>query len=95
MCLVQCLDTLGLLHQLLRCWYDDDHVHSRVGMMVLIGDVVNVFGRAEATAFQIRSVLRLLSVYGDIVQAGGAAAGACRQAYRVAGLQIADGKGTR
>ena len=45
--------TLGLGKKSLSGRYDDDHIGKRVGMMVLVGNIVNVFGNGEIVFQQL------------------------------------------
>ena len=90
--LVQGLQPLGLCQQLLCGGYDNHHVGSFVGMVVLVRDVIDVFRCGECLVAG-RCAVGLLGVCRDVVQAHvGHPAVGC-QRHLVGGLQVAHGKG--
>ena len=64
--LVQCLDALSLCQPPLGGGDDDDHIHSLVGMMILIRDTIHVFWHRER--LEIGFVLRGVMAQGDVVE---------------------------
>ena len=66
--LMQRLDAFSLCQPLLRSGYDDHHVHSLVGMMVLVGDGIHIFWFRQGRCLEIWFVLRRIMHEGDIVQ---------------------------
>ena len=51
---MESLQTLGLRLQFLGSGYDDDHIHGLVGMMVLIGDVIDILRNRDVGRRKLR-----------------------------------------
>ena len=66
--LVQRLDAFSLCQPLLRGGDDDHHVHSPIGMMVLVRDVVHIFRFRQRSRLEVGLVLGRIVHEGDIVQ---------------------------
>ena len=52
--LMESLQTLGLRLQFLGSGYDDDHIHGLIGMMVLIGDVIDILRNRDVGRRKLR-----------------------------------------
>ena len=66
--LMQRLDAFSLCQPLLRSGYDDHHVHSPIGMMVLVRYMVHIFRFRQRSRLEIRLILGHIIHEGDIVQ---------------------------
>ena len=66
--LVQFLYALRLSRKSGRGGHYDNHVGSLVGMMILVGYVIHIFGHAELTSAQRGARARLVLRYADIVE---------------------------
>ena len=66
--LMQRLDAFSLCQPLLRSGYDDHHVHSPIGMMVLVRYMVHIFRFRQRSRLEIRLILGHIMHEGDIVQ---------------------------
>ena len=89
---VELLQTFGLCQQLLSGGYDNHHVGSFVGMVVLVRDVIDVFRCGECLVAG-RCAVGLLGVCRDIVQPYVRHGAAGCQRHLVGGLQVAHGEG--
>ena len=65
---MQRLDAFSLCQPLLRSGYDDHHVHSPIGMMVLVRYMVHIFRFRQRSRLEIRLILGHIMHEGDIVQ---------------------------
>ena len=65
---MECLQSLRLSVQYPRCRHDNHHVDVTVGMMVLVGDVINIFCLRERRAAERGSRCWLVGVQRDIVE---------------------------
>ena len=52
--LMESLQTLGLRLQFLGSGYDNDHIHGLIGMMVLIGDVIDILRNGDVGRRKLR-----------------------------------------
>ena len=86
---MESLQALCLPKQLLRCRYDDHHVGKAIGMMVLIGDIINILSRWMRTR-QVRYWLDGVPCHRHIVQANRTSMG-CLDGNRILDTIRCDG----
>ena len=90
-----CLQPLGLPQELLRRGDDDDHVDRRVGVVVLVGDVVNVLRHGNTGRCQVGPCLRGVVAERQIVEAQVGATGLADGDGIVGRQRVFNGKSLR